>query len=90
VANAEGAPLRALISRGAWLLLLFTPVGLAALPAFFIEGLREYWFRLLRTTLEYSGSWMGEWVWDRGGERERERGRGRVWGRAVREGAGRG
>jgi hypothetical protein len=61
VKNAKGATMAALVTRGAWLAVLFMPVGLTALPAFLIESLREYWYRLLRVTLELSGAAFQKW-----------------------------
>ena len=61
VKNAKGATMAALVTRGAWLAVLFMPVGFTALPAFLIESLREFWYRLLRATLELSGAAFQKW-----------------------------
>ena len=61
VRNAEGAPLSALVPRGLWLAFIFLPVGLTAVPAFYFDSLRDWWYRYLRLTLELSGAAFQKW-----------------------------
>ena len=61
VKNTDGASLVELVPRGLWLFLLFLPVGLTALPAFYFESLRDWWYKMLRSTLEMSGAAFQKW-----------------------------
>uniref|UniRef100_A0A7S4KXT0 Protein kinase domain-containing protein n=1 Tax=Guillardia theta TaxID=55529 RepID=A0A7S4KXT0_GUITH len=59
--HAKDIPLIDLVPRAFQLVLIFSPVGALAIPAYYFEWMREFWYSLLRKTLELSGAAFIKW-----------------------------
>mmetsp|Transcript_24674 Transcript_24674/g.58714 ORF Transcript_24674/g.58714 Transcript_24674/m.58714 type:complete len:710 (-) Transcript_24674:29-2158(-) len=61
VEGVDGVPLMQLVSRAAHLAVLFLPVGLLAIPAMYLPFMRDFFYKVLRSTLERSGAAFIKW-----------------------------